>query len=231
MDTLAERVVRSKVDRTMREELIREYMPFILSCASKQSGRYIRQGIDDESAIAMMAFDEAIKKYEIDKGEFLSFAKRVIGRRLIDNYRKSNLVNNTVLVDFSNNTDHRMNDYDVKLADEAYGLKREEEERFEEIEIYKRELGAWGISFSDLVKNSPKHDRLRREYMEIAKWMTLDDKLMDQLMRTHRLPINKIIEKKKIPRKKLERGRIYILNLIVILTGEYRYIREYIDWR
>jgi RNA polymerase sigma factor len=179
----------------------------------------------------MMAFDEAIRRYEIGKGGFLSFAKRVIGRRLIDNYRKSNPANNAVAVDFSNKRDYRIKDYDAKLADEAYGIKREEEDRLEEIEIYKRELGAWGISFSELVKNSPKHDRLRREYKEIATWMTVDDNLMDELMRTHRLPINKIIEKRKIPRKKLERGRIYILSLIVVLTGDYRFIREYIDWR
>jgi RNA polymerase sigma factor len=231
MLTLVERVVMAKDDQDMREALVKEYMPFILSCASKQSGRYIRQGTDDESGIAMMAFDEAISRYEAGKGGFLSFAKQVIGRRLIDDYRKRNPKDNAVPVDFTNNSDHRVKSYEAVSADKAYRLGREAEDRIEEIEVYKRELGSWGISFSDLVKNSPKHERLRRELKELAVVLTRDDEVMDELMRTHRLPINKIMKKKPIPRKKLERGRIYILSLIVVLTGDYRFIREYIDWR
>ncbi|MBK5252848.1 MAG: RNA polymerase sigma-I factor [Peptostreptococcaceae bacterium] len=231
MGTLAERVVLSKVDRTMREELIREYMPFILSCASKQSGRYIRQGTDDESGIAMMAFDEAITKYVVEKGGFLSLAKQIISRRLIDDYRKRNSKDNAIPVDFTNNGDNRIKSYEVVSTNEAYRLGRESEDRAEEIEVYKKELGSWGISFDDLVKNSPKHERLRHELKELAVLLTRDDDVMDELMRTHRLPINKIMKKKPIPRKRLERGRIYILSLLVVLTGDYRYIREYIDWR
>ncbi len=231
LGTLAEKVVLAKKDQTAREELVREYMPFILSCASKQSGRYIRQGIDDESGIAMMAFDEAINRYEVGKGGFLSFAKQVIGRRLIDDYRKRNLKNNDVPIDFSSTSDLRMKSYEASSAEDEYRQKKETEERMEEIEAYKRELGSWGISFDKLVENSPKHDRLRREYKNLAISMIRDDDIMDELMRNHRLPINKIMDKIEIPRKKLERGRIYILSLIVVLTGDYRYIRDYIEWR
>jgi RNA polymerase sigma factor len=124
-----------------------------------------------------------------------------------------------------------MKSYEAISTDEAYRLGKESEERAEEIEVYKRELSSWGISFDDLVKNSPKHERLRRELKELALSMTRDDEVMDELMRTHRLPINKIMQKRPIPRKRIERGRIYILSIIVVLTGDYRYIREYIDWR
>lgn len=221
----------AKDNQDMRDDLVREYMPFILSCASKQSGRYIKQGIDDESGIAMLAFDEAIRRYIEGKGGFLSFAKQIIGRRLIDDYRKCNSKGNAIPVDFTNNSNKRIKSYEIASSNEAYRFAREAEDRAEEIENYKRELGSWGISFEALAKNSPKHERLRCEYKELAVFLTRDDLLMDELMRTHRLPINKIIEKSKIPRKKLERGRIYILSLIVVLTGDYKFIREYIDWR
>lgn len=229
--TLSEKVVLAKADQSAREELVREYMPFIMSCASKQSGRYIRQGIDDESAIAMIAFDEAVRRYEIGKGGFLSFAKQVIGRRLIDDYRKRTQNQSAVPVDFTSTRDPRMKSYESLSAEEAYRRKKEAEERIEEIQAYKRELSSWGISLARLVENSPKHERLRREYKELALEIARDDDIMDELMRKHRLPINKIMDKTEIPRKKLERGRIYILSLIVVLTGDYRYIRDYIEWR
>ncbi len=45
-------------------------------------------GIDEELSIALMAFNEAIDGYDTSKGSFLSFAKLVINRRLIDYLRK-----------------------------------------------------------------------------------------------------------------------------------------------
>jgi len=231
LSTLQEKVVLAKGDPAKREELVREYMPFILSCASKQSGRYIKKGIDEESGIAMLAFDEAIRKYEPKEGGFLSFAKQVIGRRLIDDYRKNNSKNNALPIDTSDVNGRRGKSLEVVSAENIYRLNKEDEERMEEIEAYKKELHAWGISFGRLVENSPKHERLRREYKNLAVLMTNDDQIMEELMRTHRLPINKIMDKTEIPRKKLERGRIYILSLIVVLTGDYRYIRDYIEWR
>jgi len=229
--TLSEKVVLAKNNQTIRDELVREYMPFILSCASKQSGRYIRRGVDDESGIAMMAFDEAISRYEKGKGGFLSFAKQVIGRRLIDDYRKRKLKNNALPMDFNNSSDYSARAYEASSAEDAYRRKKETEDRIDEIEAYKRELASWGISLTRLVENSPKHERLRREYKDLALAVVRDDDIMDELMRNHRLPINKITDKFEIPRKKLERGRIYILSLIVVLTGDYRYIRDYIEWR
>jgi len=229
--TLLKRVVLAKNESYMREELIREYMPFILSCASKQSGRYIKLGQDEEATIAMMAFDEAIRSFDVEKGGFLSHAKRIIGRRLIDYYRKSKFTHHETLVDFEDRRNIETRENETRLAEYAYGAMKEEDERAWEIDAFKAELKAWGISFNDLVKNSPRHERLRSEYKELAKWIALSDDLMEELMRTHRLPIRKIVEKKEIPRKKLERGRIYIMSLIVVLTGDYRYIREYIDWR
>jgi len=51
-------------------------------------GRYVAYGQDDELSIALMAFVEAIRSYDVSKGNFLSFSQNVIKRRIIDYYRK-----------------------------------------------------------------------------------------------------------------------------------------------
>lgn len=231
MGDLSERVGKAQTDAEERNALLGDYIPFIMSCASRQAGKYIVQGVHDEASVAMMAFDEAIDQYDLDRGGFLSFAKKVINRRLIDYYRKQNSRGKVLQMDFAGSGDEGVNHIDNLRAEEIYRQKSEEAERRWEIEIYKKELQTWGIAFEDLIRCSPKHDRLRQEYKELAVYITREDDLLDELMRTHRLPIKKISENRKIPRKKLERGRIYILSMIVILTGDYRFIREYIKWR
>lgn len=231
MTTLTDRVQSAKTDPGEREALLRDFEPFILSCASRQSGKYIQAGIDDEASIAFMAFDEAIDSYAPGKSGFLSFAKWVISRRLIDRYRKEKTRGAAIPLDFSDGENPTVLKIDGDRARSAHRMKLEEEERRWEIEAYKRELSSWGIAFPDLVGHCPRHSRLREEYKELAKFIMEEDILLEELMRTHRLPIAKILKKRRIPRKKLERGRIYILSVIVALTGDYRYIREYIDWR
>ncbi len=46
------------------EEFIEKHIPFIISCISKFTGRYVSIENDDEYSIGMMAFVEAIEKYK-----------------------------------------------------------------------------------------------------------------------------------------------------------------------
>lgn len=66
-------------------EIVEENIGFIINTISKVTGKYVSIENDDEFSIGLMAFVEALDKYNQEKGPFLSFAKIVIESR-IKNY-------------------------------------------------------------------------------------------------------------------------------------------------
>jgi RNA polymerase sigma factor len=55
--------------------------------------------------------------------------------------------------------------------------------------------------------------------------------LIDIIKNKKYLPVEKIAAGLKIPRKRIERGRNYIIAAVLILSGDYQFINEYIKWR
>ncbi|HYF78723.1 MAG TPA: sigma-70 family RNA polymerase sigma factor, partial [Symbiobacteriaceae bacterium] len=87
MDRLLEPARRG--DEQARNDLIRQYTPLVLRVGSQVSGRYLQVGRDEEVSIGMIALNEAIDRFDADRGaSFISFAEMVIKRRLIDYYRR-----------------------------------------------------------------------------------------------------------------------------------------------
>lgn len=225
---LEDRVENAKKDKDELNKLIEEYKPFIASTAQKRVGRYLNYGQDDELTIGMLAFKEAIEGYDREKGKFLTFAKRVIHLRLIDYYRKNKRLNKEILLAEDEEQEISTNIQD-KEAIYIFNSIEENKLRKEEILEYKEELMTWGISFEDLVKASPSHKKLRNLYNEIALIIISNPSILEKLTKTKRLPIKDIQDIKKVHRKKIERGRIYIISSVIVLMGDYTYIKEYIN--
>ncbi len=230
--TLEDRIENAKKDDEELNKLIEEYKPFIASTVQKRTRRFLSYGHDDELTIGMMAFKEAIDSYDRSKGKFLSFAKQVINLRMIDYYRKHKKEENVIYLEQVNHEEEDCS-YDLGTikAIEEYRNEEENEARKLEILQYKKELSEWQIEFSDLVKVSPKQDKVRKVYKEIAHKIVSDKQLLDTLLSKKRLPIKEIQNAVHIHRKKLERGRIYIISLVIIMNGDYTYLKEYMDWR
>ena len=72
-----------------RNDFIEQSMPFIIKTTSSFLGRYVCTDNDEEFSIALIAFNEAIEKYNEDRGNFWAFAKLVIESRLKNNLRKN----------------------------------------------------------------------------------------------------------------------------------------------
>ncbi|QUI21200.1 RNA polymerase sigma-I factor [Vallitalea pronyensis] len=224
--SLDESVMLAKKNIHIRNELIEQYKPFIASTVQQKIGRYVAYGRDEELSIALMAFNEAIDSYDTSKGSFLSFGKLVISRRLIDYARKKHHEDGEILLE-KQDMPTAIDVYNQKSI-EAYNMKSQNELRQLEIIQYQEELKRWGIDFEQLVRHSPKHKKTRRLYKDIAAYVTLDSTLMTYIHHHKRLPIQKIVEKMKVHRKKVERGRIYIIALIIIQVGDYQLLKEYI---
>jgi RNA polymerase sigma factor len=230
--SLEDRVIKAKKDEDELNRLIEEYKPFIASTVQKKTGRFLRYGYDDELSIGMLAFKEAIDCYDKSKGKFLSFAKQVISLRVIDYYRKHSKVNNEVYIsEINHEDDSNVCEIGIKKAITKYQDKEENEIRKLEIIQYKKELSEWGIDFSSLVSASPKQQNVRELYKKVAKIIVENEYILEILISKKRLPIKEIQKIISVHRKKLERGRIYIIALVIVLIGDYEYIKEYIDWR
>ena len=153
---LTKRILAAREDPQQREELLREQDFFIRRCASKAAGKSI--GREEEAyAEAMLAFDDAVMKYTPLKGDFWAFAARSIRNRVIDCMRKEN--RQRFPLPFSSL--ERETDGGETLPFEAEDPRPVVSEVSLEIEALSGELAAFGLSFWDLPKASPKTRKTR----------------------------------------------------------------------
>jgi RNA polymerase sigma factor len=225
-----ERVQRIKNSDVEINKLVEEYKPFIASCVEKVTGRFVRYGEDDELSIALLAFVEAIKAFDISKGNFLAFSQNVIKRRLIDYFRKESKHNKIVSINAYLGEDED-NELDLSTGEalDKYSQDNISEYRRLELQELKKELLLWDISFFELTNASPKSEKTRKTYTDIIQYLMKHPDLLDHIKKKKLLPIAEIEKNTKIPRKTIERSRKYILAVIIILTGDYQYVKDYIN--
>lgn len=218
--------IRDNTEETNR--FVEEYKPFIAACAEKVSGRYMNYGSDDELSIAMIAFVEAIRSFDGSRGNFFSFSRNVIKRRLIDYYRKENRHNNVVSLNMY--IEDQDEEFDLSCGEslQKYSEQRLAEQRRFELEELGKELAAWNITYADLAKASPRHKKTRQQCAELAGLLLSRPEMMQSVMVKKYLPVAELEKSSGLPRKLIERFRKYIISLTVIATGDYEYIRDYI---
>lgn len=224
------RIEQIRENEVETSRFIEEYKPFIASCTEKVTGRFMRYGLDDELSIALIAFQEAIKAYDKSKGSFLSFARRVISLRLIDYYRKEKKNSNLVPLTTYDNENEGEIDLSLQQSLDMYNESEANEYRRLEIKELSEELLKWGITFSSIAEASPKHKNTRKLYFLVIKFLLSRDDLIRYIKAKKQLPLAEIEKYLRIPRKKVERGRKYIIVVLIILTGDYYYIKDYVSW-
>lgn len=232
------------IDAANNQDLLNSFIEqnelFILKCTSRITQKYITKS-DDEWSVSLQAFAQAIKGYELIKGNFLSFAELIIRRRLIDYLRLQKKYNLELSVNpaiFNCQLDENENGKDIALGlavaekiihQENYTLKFE-------IEAANEVFFHYGFSFLDLSTCSPKAKKTKSSCAKVVVYLLNNPILINELQSSKQLPL-KIIEKNlNVPRKILERHRKYIIAAVEILSGEYpnlayyfRYIREEIN--
>jgi RNA polymerase sigma factor len=65
--------------------------------------------------------------------------------------------------------------------------------------------------------------------LNIALSCVREEELVEKIKAKKVLPLKEIIEKLSINKKLVERWRKYIIALIIILSGDYPYIRSYLN--
>jgi RNA polymerase sigma factor len=218
--TLEDRVKKARGNNDLTSTLISEFKPFIASIAQKRVGRYLHYGEDEELSVGLMAFKEAVDSFNPGKGKFLSFLRMVISMRLIDYYRKRDREASISIGD---------DEEDAELAWDRKSIEQfQADENSEDLKAevigYSAALSKWGISLDELVRVSPRREELKKLYQDIARRIAGNKGLLDSLMETGRLPIKEIGKEIEIHRKKLERGRIYIIAMVLAIRSGLSYL-------
>lgn len=217
----------AKTNAHHKNDMIKAFMPFVLKTCVSYVKRPLSYGIDEELSIGLMAFSEAIERYDEGRGLFLSYAVLIIRSRLTDYFRSKRHLAHEVLYDFSL----------PEVSDDLSQLKRFSnyfennaiQLRQFEISDLKILLIPFGIQFKDLIGNAPKSSGLRKELFNCIMTIWEMELLYDKLLHDKKLPIKWISSIYPIHMKKLERNRKYIILLLLIHSGDFPYLRQYID--
>lgn len=231
-----ELVVRAQAgDPDAREQLIRDFTPFIMKTASQAAGRYLRPGVDEEISIGLLAFNEAIDAYRDSKGSFLQFAQTVIRRRMVDYFRRDRrrFQELPLEVDPEAGEESRKIAMQVdRAAQHAWEREQEGRARSAEIEEFQTALANFGIEFGELVKLSPKHADARQRAMAAARLVSKDELLRRYLWEHKALPLKAMegaLDRLGMSRKTIERHRRYIVAIAVLLGLDTPYLHGYLE--
>jgi RNA polymerase sigma factor len=228
---LQEEVLKVKKGNMDINIFIEKYKPFIFSTIKELKGRYIDE-TDELSTIGMLAFKEAVDSFDPDKGNFYSFAKKVIKLRLIDHYRKNKKrKDNVISILEDREYKNKLSKIEQEKAFDQYLIEEETKLRREEIKEYVQELKEYDIKLKELEKLSPRKKKLKEMYYNSADYIAKDEDLYKNFIESHRLPAKELSENLKINRKQLDRGRKYIISLVILKKGNYEMLAEYINRR
>ena len=228
--SLDERAVIAKQSEDIMERLIKDFRPFLNARVAKYSIWSDTNQRDEMYSIALMAFFEAIRKYDISKGHFFPFANRVVCERLID-FVRSIYRHEGKTVPMEDVEDERSPAYSgivEEISKRLYDAQHKQQLLVDEIEQFKAELITWGITMEILTQNSPKHPKLRDTYKKAIAKICQSPDIIQTIQVKRYFPIKAVSELTGLPPKSLERARIFILASIIIKIGYYEYLSDYI---
>lgn len=226
--SIIQRVYDAKDDMTAADSFISDYISFIKAQVSKLMKRPVNIQQDDEYSVAMIAFHEAINGYSKTRGTFLSYASLLMRNRIIDFWRKNNRHNQVISINApTSNEDQTIEDSLTDDEDYEENLAIREATKEEIIEL-STQLRAFDVSLTDIADNSPKQERTLAACKRVVAYVKEDAELMEDFLRTKRLPLKKLTDGSKVARKTIERHRKYIIGLLLIYTNGYEIIRGHL---
>ncbi len=225
---IVQQVYAAKEDVQAADRLIGTYLPFIKTETAKFLKRPPIEGHDDELSIAMIAFHEAIGGYSRTRGAFLKYAAMLIRSRLIDYSRREQRHSRVISLDAP------AREEDTTLGEVLVGERDPHEETASrdatraEIEELARQMKEFGVDLSDVADNCPKQQRTLDACRKALQYARENPELLDDLLKTKRLPIGQLAAGSGVERKTLERHRKYMVALLLIYTNGYEIIRGHL---
>lgn len=218
MEELLQKVseFQTEKDVNIRNDFILQYKPFIVNSVSKCTGMYVRSEDSDEFSVGLEAFNEAIDKYQQEKGSFIAFAGLVIRSRVTDYLRKETKYHGVV------------------ESNEEIVLKanvRVDEDLVAEVMSFKNALLDFGITMEVLVNEAPKHRKTKREVIALGKNISENEELLNKLYKTKKLPMVAVMQAYETTKKRLKTYRNYIICVVIIFKEKLNIMKTYLTVR
>ncbi|MCR5421639.1 MAG: sigma-70 family RNA polymerase sigma factor [Lachnospiraceae bacterium] len=231
-----EKAIKAKNEIEQRELFIRENEQTILRIASKVTGKFITRS-DDEWSVALISFNKAIDTYSADKGDFISFARVVIERALIDHYRSEKKYEAEISTSpemLTGEGEYEENTEVLRAITEESSLEEKKENRQqnlkEEILEINERLKKYGFTFYDIAECSPKAGKTKTECAGVIRHILENENILNIVTNDGKLPIKEIVKEIKISKKLLDRYRRYIIMAVIVLNGEYPLLADYLEY-
>ena len=241
----SDQIERAQADEEYLNKFIKDNKRFIMVSAFKATKRFISES-DDEWSIALIAFHEAVKAYDLSKGNFRTFAALVIRRRLTDymisqsrHQAEIPLEPDTMDGDIEDEENATPLQLEVRTRSaeisESRGCGENEGKpgstpMQDEIAAVQELLGNYGFSFWDLAECSPKAEKTKSACAKVVVALLKDPELFQKMRTSRSLPVKELLVLTKVQKKILERHRRYIIAAAEILNGEYPLLREYMNY-
>lgn len=217
-------------DKHLKENFIEDYIPFIIKVVSTfNSSRIANVKNSDEYSVGLMAFDEAIEKFNSDKRKsFLNFAQMVIKRRLIDYIRATSSIrkNEIPFSYFSSKNDSELEEK-LELFDADSGSGRYE--IIYELKDFSKQLEAFGLNIKYLPDYMPKHRDSKNMCIRIAKKIIENNNIYDKLKTKKYFNMKELSKLIDVHPKTVERNREFIICLCIIFEGDYTNLKAYLN--
>lgn len=235
MDSFSEQAIAAKESDEQFHKFTLVSQPFIQRCASSACKHFVSDA-DDEWSIALIAFSEAVQSYNESKGNFYTFAKLVIKRRLMDYFDKQSHFRSEISTSpesFSGDLDYDMaSPYEISVAQAANELAQDNTVSTplaDEVEALEQLLAGYGFPLHDIGGCSPKTGRTKRGCAVAITAVLERPELLEKLRRTKSLPYTELLKLDHVTKKILERHRKYLIAAIEILSGDFPQMGEYVS--
>lgn len=210
----------SSNEDTSVNELIESHLPFIIKSISDVTGRYVSCENDEELSVGMLAFSEAVERYDNEKGHFLSYAKLVISSR-IKNYLKGE--NKHV-----HSSLEELLDNGIEFKDEYLEQKEDNSILVEQIEELKNEISSFGFTLEDLVNEAPKQQATRENAINLSRKISKEEEFVSFMYLKKRLPIKKIVLRFGVTEKVVKRSKKFIISVVIIIDKNFSALKNWI---
>lgn len=201
------------MEKTEINEKIKENLPFIVKRLSQVSGRYIHADTDELLTIGMLAFQEALERYEESRGEFLPFAGLVIESRAKSYLsRESSRCHREVSLEL-------LEEEGTDLAGEE---KEDKGELLDEISAFKQELLWFHLSLEQLAKEAPRHRDTRKRAAGAGRTIAGDEALVKKTYEKRRLPVKETAERCRLTLKIVKDSKSFILSIMIVFVKRFR---------
>ncbi|MDP4179548.1 MAG: sigma factor [Bacillota bacterium] len=216
-------------DKQLKEKFTEDYIPLIIKVIS---GFYSEKIVDvknsNEYSIGLMAFDEAIEKFDSRKNiRFLNFAQTVIKRRIVDYSRNISSIGDkeVLLSNYESKSEIESEEVDTSDIDE----KSSRYELVKEIKEFSEELAVYGLNIRNLPDYMPKHKASKQICLNVAKEIIGNKDIYDRLLTNKALWTKELSEIIDIPSKIVERNSKFIICVCIIFGNNYENFKAYLN--